>query len=159
MNNNIIEGLNKAYNEFSQNYITFCSNFAFKRQDIMNDSILVNELMMFEVSINDLVIQLQNINFKLDMIQNNLSQNNDTIPPLDINTNKLIDKTMKEMMPLFFCALMNNDKNSILNNNTFMQNVIDTMSNMTTKSNSDILQSNNTNVNANNSEHNVEDVD
>jgi hypothetical protein len=138
MNNNIIEGLNKAFNEFSQNYIAFCSSFAYKKKDINNDPLLVNELIMLEISINDLVIQLQNINVKIDALQSRNIDNEEPfyygglnteqhIKPLDNDTNKVINKTMKEMMPLFLCALMNNDKNSILNSNTFMQSAINTM--------------------------------
>lgn len=145
MNNNIIEGLNNSFNELSQNYIAFCSNFAFKRSDINNDTVLVNELMTLEVSINDLAIQLQNINYKIAAIKSN-SQ------PLDNDTNKLIDKTMNEMMPLFFCALMNNDKNSILKDNKFMQSAIDAMEKIS------LSLPHKTNNNTN-STSNVDDVD
>jgi len=166
MNNNIVEGLNKAFNEFSQNYIAFCSSFAFKKEDINSDALLVNELMMLEISINDLVIQLQNINVKIDALQSRDIDNEEpfhsgvgsAIPPLDKNTNKLINKTMKEMMPVFLCALMNNDKNSILNNNTFMQSAVETMLKL---SNSNPIQAqDNGNVSLEyDSSHNVEDVD
>jgi hypothetical protein len=144
MNYNIIERLNKNFNEFSKNYIDFCSNIAYKKKDVNNDILLSNELMLLEVSIHDLVVQLQNITIKIDAMQNNsidsvsdnLCQTDGSylsssylpvLPDLDNDTNKLINKTMKDMMPLFFCSLMNNDKDSILNNNTFMQNVINTM--------------------------------
>ena len=40
------------------------------------------------------------------------------LQPLEQDTNNLINKTMKEMMPLFFLHLMNNDTTSILNNST-----------------------------------------
>lgn len=135
----IIEDLNKSFNELSQNYIEFCSKFAFNKSDISNDAVLVNELMTIQASINDLVIQLQNMNYKIDMIKHEDK-------PLDIETNNLINKTMKEMMPLFFCALMNNDKNSILKDNKFMQSAITTMEKLSTPQKLEQKFASNTNV-------------
>lgn len=159
--NNIIEGLNKSFNEFSQNYIAFCSKFAFKRSDIKNNSVLINELMTLDVSINDLVIQLQNINFKIDAIQNQDEfDDGESDPPLDKETNKLINKTMKEMMPLFFCALMNNDKKSILKDNKFMQSAVETMSQLSYQiPNTNITSNTSTSNTKYDSSHNVDDVD
>ena len=149
MNNNILENLNKTFSEITEKYITFCSNFYMKQNSINNDELLQNDIMVLQVSMNDLTIQLQNLNFKMDILDDNdttdtkdtkdTKDTNNTIlktdnendntasDNLDPTTNQLIDKTMKEMLPLFLCALMNNDKDSILNNNTFMQNIKETM--------------------------------
>ena len=45
----------------------------------------------------------------------------------DKNTNALLDKTINDMLPLFMLALMNNDKDSLLNSNTFMNNIKETI--------------------------------
>jgi len=127
MNNNIIEGLNNAFSELSQNYKELSNGLALKKKEIKNDELLITELMILEISINELVNQLQNINIKIDALPASGINSELNIKPLDNDTSKLINKTMKEMMPLFLCALMNNDKNSILNSNPFMKSAIDTM--------------------------------
>ena len=147
MNNNILENLNKTFSEITEKYISFCSNFSMKQNAINNDELLQNDITVLQISMSDLTVQLQNINFKMDILDNTNENNktnennntNNTIlktynvndntasDNLDPTTNYLIDKTMKEMLPLFLCALMNNDKDSILNNNTFMQNIKETM--------------------------------
>lgn len=174
MNNNIIEGLNNAFNELSQNYKELSNGLSLKKKEIKNDELLITELMILEISINELVIQLQNINIKIDALPasdivkvfHSGGINSElNIKPLDNDTNKLINKTMKEMMPLFLCALMNNDKNSILNSNPFMQSAINTMaklSNMMPPSHQKSHQqskSQDSNPLEYDSIHNVDDVD
>ena len=123
--NNIIEGLNKSFNEFSQNYIAFCSKFAFKRSDIKNNSVLINELMTLDVSINDLVIQLQNINFKIDAIQNQDEfDDGESDPPLDKETNKLMNLIYKIQIKIILILIFlkfTNLKIMILLNNKIIK--------------------------------------
>jgi hypothetical protein len=149
MNNTVLDNLNKTFSEITEKYISICSKFGINKNAINNDELLQNDIMVLQVSMNDLTIQLQNLNFKMDILDDNdtkdTNNNKDTKDTrdtilktynvndntasdnLDPTTNQLIDKTMKEMLPLFLCALMNNDKDSILNNNTFMQNIKETM--------------------------------
>ncbi len=149
MNNTVLDNLNKTFSEITEKYISICSKFGINKNAINNDELLQNDIMVLQVSMNDLTIQLQNLNFKMDILDDNdttdtkdtkdTKDTNNTIlktdnendntasDNLDLTTNNLIDKTMKEMLPLFLCALMNNDKDSILNNNTFMQNIKETM--------------------------------
>ena len=169
MSNNIseIEPLNNSLNEIVQNYLSICSNFAIKQKDIESDEILKNEIILLHVSMNDLVIQLQNINFKINTLphlENTLPEltnpnttisttatnpnttisatatnpnttisatatnpNTDKKTDKNKNTNALLDKTINDMLPLFMLALMNNDKDSLLNSNTFMNNIKETI--------------------------------
>ena len=153
MSNNIseieIEPLNNSLNEIMQNYLSICSNFEIKKKDIESNEILKNEIILLHVSMNDLVIQLQNINFKLNTLphlENILPEatnpnittistatatatatNPNTDKNTDKNTNALLDKTINDMLPLFMLALMNNDKDSLLNSNTFMNNIKETI--------------------------------
>jgi hypothetical protein len=154
MNNTVLDNLNKTFSEITEKYISICSKFGINKNAINNDELLQNDIMVLQVSMNDLTIQLQNLNFKMDILDDTKDTKNtkdtkdtrDTIlktdnendntasDNLDLTTNNLIDKTMKEMLPLFLCALMNNDKDSILNNNTFMQNIKETMNLMSNPS-------------------------
>ena len=102
MSNNIsdIEPLNNSLNEIVQNYLSICSNFAIKKKDIESDELLKNEIILLQVSMNDLVIQLQNINFKINTIPHpenpaeNISSNTDA--KITTNTNALLDKTKSD---------------------------------------------------------------
>jgi len=150
MSNNVLESLNNSLNEILQNYLSICSKFAMKKKYIDNDEILNNEITYLQISMNDLVIQLQNINFKIDnfkidclddeTLQNdvnsknillsntsNSTSNSNSNSNIDLKTNRLLDKTINDLLPLFMLGLMNNDKDSILNNNTFMNNIKNTM--------------------------------
>ena len=149
MCNNILESLNNSLNEILQNYLSICSKFAMKKKYIDNDEILNNEITYLQISMNDLVIQLQNINFKIDNFKidcldddtlqndvnntNTLTSNTSNSTPnsnIDLKTNKLLDKTINDLLPLFMLGLMNNDKDSILNNNTFMNSIKETIYSM-----------------------------
>jgi len=150
MSNNVLESLNNSLNEILQNYLSICSKFAMKKKYIDNDEILNNEITYLQISMNDLVIQLQNINFKIDnfkidclddeTLQNdvnsknillsntsNSTSNSNSNSNIDLKTNRLLDKTINDLLPLFMLGLMNNDKDSILNNNTFMNNIKETI--------------------------------
>jgi hypothetical protein len=157
MSNNVLESLNSSLNEILQNYLSICSKFAMKKKYIDNDEILNNEITYLQISMNDLVIQLQNINFKIDnfkidclddeTLQNNVNSKNillsntpnisntsnstsNSNSNIDLKTNRLLDKTINDLLPLFMLGLMNNDKDSILNNNTFMNNIKETIYSM-----------------------------
>jgi len=153
MSNNVLESLNNSLNEILQNYLSICSKFAMKKKYIDNDEILNNEITYLQISMNDLVIQLQNINFKIDnfkidclddeTLQNdvnsknillsntsNSTSNSNSNSNIDLKTNRLLDKTINDLLPLFMLGLMNNDKDSILNNNTFMNNIKETIYSM-----------------------------
>lgn len=129
MSNNILEmeKLNNSLNEIVKNYLYFSNKIAIKKKYIDDDEILNNEIKYLQISMFDLVIQLQNLNFKLDNIDDeSITSNSD----IEFKTNKLLDKTINDMLPLFMLALMNNDKDSILNSNIFMNNIKETINSL-----------------------------
>lgn len=151
MSNNIseIEPLNNSLNEIVQNYLSICSNFEIKKKDIESDEILKNEIILLQVSMNDLVIQLQNINFKINTLPHlestlpeSTNPNTDKKTDKNTNTNALLDKTINDMLPLFMLALMNNDKDSLLNSNTFMNNIKETINSFSNQYLSNPISSN-----------------
>ena len=159
MNRNI-EDFNKIFLDISATYLDICtkwnicidastnnstSNTILDNDDIDSniDSNIDNDITKLKFAMNDLAIQMQLFNFKLDSLilsdkpvkqipYINLelppvpthpiakpNMQNPTNPQLDNKQlDKIIDKTMNEMMPLFFLHLMNNDTTSILNNST-----------------------------------------
>lgn len=143
----ILEDLNKSFSNMSQSYVSICSKLGIYNKTIKDDIILRNELMLLQVSMNDLEIQVQNICYKLDALETDITicQN----IQLDTNTNNLIDKTIKDMLPLFCLALMNNDDKSILRNNEFNNEFMKSFEEM-------IVSNSNT---SNDSCTNVDDVD
>lgn len=147
-----IEDMNNLFTEITKNFLAICSVYNQKEKflkntnnnsqdvldEIFNDNILLNEIIQMKISMFDLSIQMQNIKFKLEQIndnsnttsittnntkENTLCKDNKSreteLPP---DTDKLINTTIQQMLPLMMLALMNNDANSILNSNTFMNN-------------------------------------
>ena len=157
-----VERLNIAFNEIVQHYVPMCNKLVICEKYIQYDEILNNEIRILNASMNDLIIQFQNINFKLENLNitnSNLEKDNKQIITSidDTNqnkTNKLIDKTLNEMMPLFFVALMNNDTQSILHNNTFMNNFRDIISSLNIE-NTNTLQNQKLNLQIND----IDDLD
>jgi len=157
MINNVLDNLTNTFNEIVQNYISINSKFTINIKKIENDEILSNEVMILQVSMNDLVLQLQNINYKINCMKTADIANTNTdvldtdvldtdaldsdaldtdvldTDALDTNTDNLINKTLNDMLPLFMVSLMNNDSNSLLNSNTFMKNIKDTINNISTQ--------------------------
>ena len=114
---------NQLYNNDTINKLTDANILEF--DDIVN----------LEMSLNTLHIHLQNIKFKLNLqpdstdVKNNMNNAtnqlsisneflNDTTQNL-LKTDKLLNKTINDMLPLFMMHLMNNDPESLLNSNTF----------------------------------------
>ena len=124
-----------------------------------DDKISYNQLMDFEVSLEDLAIQLNSLVFLFKQIQiestvllfnqKNINKNIDTN-----NINKeskidyIVEKTIFNFMPLLFLYFMVFDKESILYAKDFIENKYDTKS-YGNKADNTINTNTNTNTNTN----------
>ena len=149
--NIVLNDFNSLFIENNQNYIEFCSKFESYKNIIHTDELLINEIMLMQLTMSDLNSKLQNINFKLC----NTITTPSNSPSIDLSTNLSsiltpkkspqahalqdntpqtdtplkLNITMKEMIACFFYTLMLHDKNSILNSKTFMQKPCDNINN------------------------------
>ena len=139
-------------NNLKQKCNNIMTNFANLNLYIFNNNTTIpyENLILLELSVNDLAKQMQSIFYLIneektendndnnnnDNDNNNNNDNKTTLEYLhydkcnndkcnnDIfneyeNNNKLVDKTLINLMPLFFLYIMMIDKNSILNSKTF----------------------------------------
>ena len=85
MNITSIEDFNNLYNEININYMTYCAKYENYKTIItkVKDIITINEITQIHLTMLDLNIQLQNINYKL--YNNNL----DSIDDTNININNV----------------------------------------------------------------------
>lgn len=123
-----LENLNSLFVELTSNYLE-TSNLLiqhFNTSDTNNDTnndthtnpLLDNNIMQVEASMNDLLINLQNLKFSLGSIIDKPISNSCKVPPLTSEMDKLINKAIKDMMPMMMMHLMQIDPNSILNKPT-----------------------------------------
>lgn len=130
--NNSIDNINIKYNKIKTKYEKLYSEIP----NLTKCNIILpyENLILLEISLDDFANQLESIflfikfeindlkNKKLLEQQNNVDDteydDNDTQSNVN-DTNKLVDKTIKNMLPLFFFYLMMIDDNSILNSKTF----------------------------------------
>jgi hypothetical protein len=126
--NTFITKINETFANVVKDYVTFiskCNNL----NTLIDSNILdINDLFHVSVSLSDIAVQLQNINFKLDSYPiQPISNDNDTNDTKAIentynnilSTETNINKTCKDLLPIFMLYLMMIDKDSILNSNTF----------------------------------------
>lgn len=133
-----MDNLNSLFVELTSNYLE-TSNLLIQYFNIPNSNsnqnpdtnpiqILDNNIMQVEASINDLLINLQNLKFSLESvldkpILNKLVSGSGSgsgsgsynVPPLKPEMDKLINKAIKEMMPMMMVHLMRIDPDSLLN--------------------------------------------
>jgi hypothetical protein len=135
-----MDNLNSLFVELTSNYLE-TSNLLIQYFNIPNSNsnqnpdtnpiqILDNNIMQVEASINDLLINLQNLKFSLESVLDKPILNKSgsglgsgsgsgsgsyNIPPLKPEMDKLINKAIKEMMPMMMVHLMRIDPDSILN--------------------------------------------
>ena len=130
--------MNNLFSDITKSYLDICSNMKLLDNNSFDEDIfLENNINQVAASMNDLIINLQRLKFSIDGIldiniqSNNTLQQDNNINLKELNTqiplqpvipeipnrdlNKLLNKTMKDMMPLFMMHLMANDKDSILN--------------------------------------------
>ena len=98
----------------------------------------VNYLQLINVSMDDLIINMQTLQYLFEgepdlsdtlqptqtpLTQHNTTQHNttqhNTTQQSNINYNRLVNKTINELLPLFMVHMMSNDNKSILNSETF----------------------------------------
>jgi len=109
--------MNNNFTELTQSYLGICNILEHKIELIKKDSIFANDIIKCQFTINDLIIQLQNIKFKIDTIvfetENETEDNNQPS-----ETDKFVDKTIKDMLPVIMLHMLKNDPNSIINKPT-----------------------------------------
>lgn len=113
--------MNKTFNEMTMAYLDVCSNLHIL--DNINDDIIDNNINKISACINDLLINLQLLKFNIENIQFNeqlpttekkhSSSVENTIS--HTNNEKLVNKTIKDLLPLFMSYMMSIDNNSIIN--------------------------------------------
>jgi hypothetical protein len=108
--------MNNDFTELTRSYLSICNTLETKIEVIKKDPLFSNEIINCQITINDLIIQLQNIEFKIQTLQDNLEEDQETNKNKE--TDKIVDKTIYDMLPLFMLHMMNNDPNSILNKQT-----------------------------------------
>ena len=133
-------------NNLKQKCNNIMTNFANLNLYIFNNNTTIpyENLILLELSINDFAKQMQSIFYLIneEKTENDNNDNNNDKPTLEYlhddkcnndkcnndkndifneyeNNNKLVDKTLINLMPLFFLYIMMIDKNSILNSKTF----------------------------------------
>lgn len=129
--------MNNLFSDITKSYLDICSTMKLLSNDSFDQDIfLEHNINQVAASMNDLIIKLQSLKFSIDGVLdiNTLESQNTTentkeyyqeqisqeqkpmIPELpNKDFNKLLNKTMKDMMPLFMMHLMSHDKDSILN--------------------------------------------
>jgi len=110
--------MNNEFTELTQSYLSICNTFEPNIELIKKDPVLSNEIVKCQATINDLIIQLQNIKFKIQTLQDDIEIEEDQETNENNETDKIVDKTIYDMLPLFMLHMMNNDPNSILNKQT-----------------------------------------
>ena len=119
-----IENLNSLFVELTSNYLETSNlliqhfNTSDTNYDTHTNPLLDNNIMQVEASMNDLLINLQNLKFSLGSIIDKPISNSCNVPPLTSEMDKLINKAIKDMMPMMMMHLMQIDPNSILNKPT-----------------------------------------
>jgi hypothetical protein len=111
--------MNNDFTELTQSYLSICNILEPNIELIKKDPVFSNEIIKCQATINDLIIQIQNINFKIQTLQHdteNEHEHEDINKPTE--TDKIVDKTIQDMLPLFMLHMMNNDPNSIINKPT-----------------------------------------
>lgn len=131
MDDNIIKTYNTTFSEIVQDYLTVSNSLhnndnisELKSQGIIS----IDDLVEFEIALNTLAIQLQNIKYKLNLVNSAENSNTKTNQQLsnknvqDDNTSKLVNNALSDLMPLIMIHMLNNDAYSILNNNSVINN-------------------------------------
>jgi len=130
-----VENLDTKFNNIKKDYKYIYDNI----HNYLNDGkVSYNQLMDFEVSLEDLSIQLNSLVFLFKQIQiesvvflfnqRKTNQNIDTINNINKETkvDYIIEKTIFQFMPLLFIYFMVFDKESILYAKDFIENKYDT---------------------------------
>ena len=129
-----VENLDTKFNNIKKDYKYIYDNI----HNYLNDGkVSYNQLMDFEVSLEDLSIQLNSLVFLFKQIQIesvvflfNQRKTNDTKVTNNINketkVDYIIEKTIFQFMPLLFIYFMVFDKESILYAKDFIENKYDT---------------------------------
>lgn len=109
-----INSLNQIFKNITKSY-----NMLSSKMDIIIDKELLtyNNLINLEVSMNDLLININTILFTID--QSDIDNNIDTELENNKEVDNLINKTLINMMPLLMLYFMIIDNKSILNNPNF----------------------------------------
>lgn len=121
--------MNNDFTELTQSYLGISNLLEHKIELIKKDPVLANEVIKCQATINDLIIQFQNIKFKIETIEPETEENNQPS-----ETDKFINKTIQDMLPIIMLHMMNTDPNSILNKPT-MQSDTQTKNNTTLNAN------------------------
>lgn len=132
MSQNLYDVYNTTFNNIQKDYLYVFSNGSrlenYLVENIKNNTSneIDDDLLNFETALNTLSIHLRNIKFKIEHYEDeklNSTPSSHHIPtaatakPLtetEIQTDKLVNKTLNAMLPLFLIALLANDKDSLL---------------------------------------------
>ena len=71
--NIVLNDFNSLFIENNQNYIEFCSKFESYKNIIHTDELLINEIMLMQLTMSDLNSKLQNINFIREFFDDNIT--------------------------------------------------------------------------------------
>ena len=129
--------MNKTFNEMTMAYLDVCSNLHIL--DNVNDDIIDNNVNKISACINDLLINLQLLKFNIENIQYNeqlptsekphspVIENSDANANANANAKneKLVNKTIKDLLPLFMTYMMSIDNNSIINTLSENANILE----------------------------------
>lgn len=128
MSQNLYDVYNTTFNNIQKDYLYVFSNGSrlenYLVENITNGTSneIDDDLLNFETALNTLSIYLRNIKFKIEQYEDSKLNSSQSIPnppqsnpKPDIQTDKLINKTLNDLLPLFFIALLANDKESLLN--------------------------------------------
>jgi hypothetical protein len=151
VDDNVVKTYNQTFSDITRDYL-YVTNILHNNEQInrltSNNTIEFNDIVDFECALNNLAVHIQNIKFKLMATENRkLEQITQAIPnqnqqnqlskeqDLALQTDKMLNKTINEVLPLFMLHLMNNDPNSILNKNPALASIKSTMEQIQSASN------------------------
>jgi len=148
VDDNVIHTYNQTFSDITRDYL-YVSHILHNNENISqltdNKILDFNDIVDFECALNNLAVHIQNIKFKLMATENRKSEQvTQAIPNKNqlskdqetaLETDKMLNKTINEVLPLFMLHLMNNDPNSILNKNPALASIKSTMEQIQSASN------------------------
>jgi hypothetical protein len=133
----IVKTYNQTFTELLGDYLTV-ANLLRNNETIdnyrSNGTIEFDDIVEFEIALNTLAVQIQNLKYKLQLANNNPanptnpanttntdSNNQDAKQQAHHQTNKLINNALLDFLPFIMLHMMNNDAYSILNNSPLLE--------------------------------------
>lgn len=147
IDDNVIQTYNQTFSDIMRDFL-YVTNILHNNEQInlltSNNTVDFNDIVDFECALNNLAVHIQNIKFKLMAIeqrqskQQQIQQQQTQLSKeqeLALQADKMLNKTINDLLPIFMLHLMNNDTNSLLNTNPAMASIKSTMENIQKASN------------------------